>query len=141
MPLELVPLCTARVSLAPPIVLPGTPVGTRIIGEVTAVDVDGPRIKAHMKGAAAADWLILGPDGTLGTVDVRVTWETDDGAVIFAHDGGRLVLAPAPPVAYVTPRFDTGDERYGWLARIQAVAKGTFSDDMSVLTYEMFELR
>ena len=141
MTLELVPLCTAVVTLAPPIIIPGTPLGTRLIGEVTALDVQGDRIKAHLKGNAAADWLLAAPDGTLGTVDVRITWETDDGAVIYVRYGGRLDMSVFPGVAYVAPLFDTGDERYTWLTRIQAVGKGVFSDDMQTLTYEMYEVR
>ena len=141
MTLELVPLCVAKVSLAPPIIIPGTPLGTRFIGEVTGLDVQGDRIKAHLKGAAAADWLLASPDGTLGTVDVRITWETDDGAVIYVRYGGRLDMSVFPGIAYVAPLFDTGDERYTWLTRIQAVGKGEFSPDMSVLTYEMYEVR
>ena len=34
----------------------------------------------------------------------------------------------------------TGDERYAWLNRIQAVAKGTFTPE-GTLIYEMYELR
>ena len=39
-----------------------------------------------------------------------------------------------------TPLFHTGDERYAWLNRIQAVAKGTFTPE-GTLIYEMYELR
>lgn len=141
MALELVPLCTAVVTLAPPIMIPGTPSGTRIIGEVKAMEVTGERIRASLHGAAAADWLVVSPDGTLGTADVRVTWETVDGALVFARYNGRLDMTAFPPTVYVAPLFDTGDERYLWLTRIQAVAKGVFSADMSTLTYEMYEVR
>lgn len=139
--LELIPLCTAVVTLAPPIVIPGTPSGTRLIGEVKAMEVTGERLNASLHGAAAADWLVLSPDGTLGTADVRVTWQTHDGALIFAQYRGRLDMAQLPPVVYVAPLFETGDPRYLWLTRIQAVAKGAFSADMSTLTYEMYEAR
>jgi len=139
--LQLQPLATMVVKLRAPIYLPDTPVGTRAIAEVAEVDMSGDRIRARMRGVAAADWLVIAPDQTLGTVDVRVTLETDDGAVIFAHYVGRVDLSQAPPVVYVAPLFDTGHPDYAWLSRIQAVAKGTFSEDMSVLTYEMFELR
>jgi hypothetical protein len=141
MALELEPLCTARIGLAPPILLPGTPSGTRIIVDVTGVEVEGPRITAHQKGTSGADWMVSGPDGTLGSADVRMTWETDDGALILVQYRGRLDLSQAPPVVYAAPLFETGDERYAWLARIQGVAKGTLSPDMSLLTYEMYELR
>jgi hypothetical protein len=40
---------------------------------------------------------------------------------------------------YAAPLFETGDERYAWLNRIQAVAKGTL--DGPTLTYEIAEMR
>jgi hypothetical protein len=40
---------------------------------------------------------------------------------------------------YTAPRFETGDERYAWLNRVQAVAKGEL--DGTTLTYEVFEVR
>jgi hypothetical protein len=143
MSLELVPLAHAVVALAPPIIIPNTPLGTRIIVEVTAFDLDGERIRAHQRGAAGADWAIATPDGTLTTLDVRGTLETDDGALIFVHYTGRLDLSEgfgARPI-YTAPLFDTGDERYAWLSRIQAVAKGTLSGDLSRIDYEIYELR
>jgi len=45
-----------------------------------------------------------------------------------------------PATIYVTPRFETGDERYTWLNRIQAVGKGTVHEDLS-LDYEWYEVR
>jgi hypothetical protein len=36
--------------------------------------------------------------------------------------------------------FETGDARYAWLNKIQAVAKGTVDQSM-VLTYEVYEMR
>jgi len=133
MSLELIPLCTATVTLAPTInVAPDF-----VIGEVTGMVVEGERIQATMKGAAAADWLTVSPAG-YGTLDVRVTWETHDGAIIHATYSGRLQFDTM--TVYATPLFRTGDERYQWLTRIQAVAKGAFQPD-GTLVYEMYELR
>ena len=86
---------------------------------------------------AAADWLKVSPEG-YGTLDVKVTMETDDGAIIHATYSGRLQFDTM--AVYATPLFHTGDERYAWMNRIQAVAKGTFQPD-GTLVYEMFELR
>ncbi|HAP76220.1 MAG TPA: DUF3237 domain-containing protein [Acidimicrobiaceae bacterium] len=133
MSLELVPLCTATVSLAPTInVAPDL-----VIGEVTGMKVVGERLNATMKGNAAADWLKVSPNG-YGTLDVKVTLETDDGAVIHATYSGRLQFDTM--TVYATPLFHTGDERYAWITRIQAVAKGAFHPD-GTLVYEMYELR
>lgn len=140
MAIELVPLATAIATLAPPILLPNSPSGTRVIYEMLAYRWDGDRLHARQRGAAAADWLVVGPDGT-GTLDVRVTLETDDGAIVLVRYGGRAnsagSLGGAP--VYCAPLFDTGDERYGWLNGIQAVGKGAL--DGNVITYEMYELR
>lgn len=142
MSIELVPLCTATATLADPIFLPDTPMGTRIIAEVLSYDFVGERLNGHAKGNAGADWLTLSP-GLLGTLDVRALIETDDGALIFASYRGRLDLSGGPGASpsYAAPLFDTGDERYAWINRIQAVAKGQISDGGSTLVYEMYEVR
>lgn len=133
MTLELVPLCVATVSLAETInVSPSL-----VIGEVVGMDVVGDRLKAHLKGHAAADWLQISPEG-YGTLDVKVTMETDDGALIHATYSGRLQFDTG--AVYATPLFHTGDERYSWLNRIQGVAKGTFTGP-GTLVYDMYELR
>ena len=74
-------------------------------------------------------------------MDVRATLETHDGALLYAQYSGRIDLAVQPVVAYTTPRFDTGDERYDWLNRVQVVGKGVFDDDLDGIDYAFFELR
>ena len=133
MTLELIPLCTVTVSLAPTV----TVSPSLVIGEVTGAVVVGDRLNASMKGHAAADWLKVSPEG-YGTLDVKITFETDDGAIAHATYSGRLQFDTM--AVYATPLFHTGDERYAWLNRIQAVAKGAFQAD-GTLIYEMYELR
>ncbi len=133
MTLELVPLCVATVSLAEPISVSSS----LMIGEVNGMDVVGDRIKASLKGKAAADWLQVSPAG-FGTLDVKVTLETHDGALIHATYSGRLQFDTG--TVYAAPLFHTGDERYAWINRIQAVSKGTFTAP-GTLVYDMYELR
>ena len=133
MALELVPLFTCTVTLAPTInVSPSL-----VIGEVTAAEIEGDRITAHQKGAAAADWLRVSPEG-YGTLDVKITYETEDGAIIHATYSGRLLFDTM--TVYAAPLFHTGDERYAWINRVQAAAKGTFTPT-GQLVYEVYELR
>jgi Protein of unknown function (DUF3237) len=137
--LELVPLCTIVIELTEPLILANTPAGTRVIVEVQDFRIEGDRLRGTMKGNAAADWLTIGPDNT-GTLDVRATMETDDGAVIYVTYQGRRDFSQGldAPI-YTAPKFDTGDERYTWLNKIQAAAKGTVEG--TTLTYEVHELR
>ena len=137
--MQLVPLFRMTSVLRKPLVLAGTPVGTRSIFEVESGTIDGDRVRATAKGQSGADWVLITPDGT-GMVDVRALVETHDGALIFIQYHGRTDLSGGgrAPI-YSTPRFETGDERYAWLNRIQAVAKGVL--DRLTLTYDVYELR
>ena len=108
-----------------------------VIGEVTGATIVGERVNGTMLGHAAADWLRTSPEG-YGTLDVKITYQTDDGAVIHATYSGRLQFDTM--TVYAAPLFHTGDERYLWMNRIQAAAKGTFQPD-GTLVYEMYELR
>ncbi len=138
---ELIPLATGRVGVRPLVWIPNTPLGTRVLGELSSFDLEGDRLRAHMFGVAAADWAVVSPDGTITTIDVRVTFETDDGALLYAAYSGRIDLSRTPVVVYSTPRFDTGDERYTWLSRLQVVGKGTFDEALTNIDYEFFEVR
>ena len=140
MPIELVPLCQAVITLADPIVLPNTPSGTRIIAEVVDAIFEGERLSGRQKGRATADWMTLGPEST-GTLDVRGTLETDDGALVYTSYRGRLDLSVPPGTApiYAAPLYETGDDRYAWLNRVQAIAKGQIAGN--TLTYEIYEVR
>ena len=133
MTLELIPLFTCTVTLAPTINVSSS----MVIGEVTGAVIEGERVKGTMKGAAAADWLRPSPEG-YGTLDVKITYETHDGAIIHATYSGRLQFDTM--TVYAAPLFHTGDERYLWMNRIQGVAKGAFQPD-GTLIYEMYELR
>lgn len=142
MSIELVPLCSLRVQLKPPIEVGTGPSGTRLIFEAETAKAEGDRLNGEMAGSGGGDWLLVGPDGTM-TLDVRLTLRTDDGALVLVQYHGRSDASAGldlPKTIYVTPRFETGDERYAWLNRIQAVGKGVVSPDLS-LDYEWYELR
>ena len=137
--LELVPLARMALTLRAPFVLSKTPAGDRMIFEVESGTLTGERLDATVEGAAGADWLVVGPDGT-GSLDVRILVRTHDDALVFIQYLGRVDLAAGPgaPI-YCTPRFDTGDERYAWLNKVQAAAKGAIEG--TLLIYDFYELR
>lgn len=139
MSIELVPLCNLTAHLRSPIALANTPAGTRLIFEVETGTVSGERLRGTVKGSANADWLLATPDGT-GILDVRVLVETHDGALVFISYGGRTDLsAGGTAPIYAAPMFETGDERYAWLNKVQAIAKATF--DGTTIAYELYEVR
>jgi hypothetical protein len=114
----------------------------RIIVEFAEVVWRGERIVAHRKGAAAADWLTVGADGT-GALDVRFLLETEDGALIYVHGIGRNHAAEflAGAANYFSFVFETGDARYAWLNRICAIAKGRLQPDGKTIEFAVYELR
>lgn len=138
--IELVPLGTLTITLGETVRLLGTPSGERVIVEFPVIELAGDRIRAHRKGATAADWLVIAGDGT-AQIDIRFTLETDDGALIYVQMNGRTdanTFASGGPL-YMAPRFETGDARYAWLNRIQAISKGAFAGGK--VTNHVFETR
>jgi hypothetical protein len=135
--IEIVPLCTVHATLAEPIVFGAGAAGMRLLYEVTGATFEGERLRGHMRGSAGGDWVVV--NGTVGTIDVRMTAETHDGALILVQYNGRTNLAEQPMVIRVAPRFETGDERYAWLNAVQAVGRGTMEG--TSLTYEWYEVK
>ena len=138
MTIELVPLCTLTGRLGTPFDLGKTPAGRRMLFEVLDGSADGERLSGRQVGHLSGDWLTIGPDGT-GTLDVRLLMETDDGALVLIQYLGRVDTTQPDAPIYSAPRFETGDGRYQWLNKIQAVGKGIL--DGNTLTYEVHEVR
>lgn len=140
MPLALIPLCSVELDIARAHHIGNGPSGDRWIAEVTGMTLTGERLNASLVGSAAADWVTV--VGGVGTIDVRATVETHDGALVFVQYRGRTDatrrIGTSP--AYVTPVFESGDERYTWLNALQAVGKSRISD-LKNAHYDWYELR
>lgn len=132
---ELRPLCTAVIDLGETRTIATGEHGTKLVAEITGARFEGERLQASLLGLAAADWAAIDPDGRI-RVDVRLTLITDDGATVFVAYQGRGDITQQ--YTYAAPLFETGDERYAWLTRIQAVGKSEFRDGK--VHYEMFEV-
>ncbi len=111
------------------------PFGTRGLAVVTGGSFEGPRLKGTI-WAGGGDWWLRDPEGVL-RLDVRATFETDDGALIYVQyygvrrsEAGRPAAQPGETSEYgdayfmTTPRFETGDDRYAWLNDLVCVAEG-----------------
>jgi hypothetical protein len=146
-PVEQLPLVAAlpvehlfdmHVDLQPAQPIP-TPVGTRMTFITSGGVVEGPKLRGELL-PGGGDWLIVGSDGT-GRVDVRATLRTHDGVLIHYESRGvikipadgvqRLAAGEVLPFAetYIrtTPRFETADERYGWLSEVVALGYNILS--------------
>ena len=114
-----------------------TPLGARKIATVTGGSFQGERLRGRVHPSVAGDWLLLRADGVL-TLDVRLTLETDDQALIYMRyqgmrHGPAEVMArvnagePVDPSLYyfrVTPTFETAAPQYAWLNQLLAVGVG-----------------
>jgi hypothetical protein len=119
--------------LAPPVLVPNGPRGTRVLITVTGGTVRGERVNGELVGGG--DSVTMRVNG-VGKLDVRLTVRTDDDAVIYMEYTG---LIGEDRVARVAPLFETGDERYAWLNDIQAIGLG--SPAPGEVTYEVYALR
>jgi hypothetical protein len=111
-----------------------TPEGYRVNFFVKGGRVIGPRINAVVR-PEGGDWMAIRSDG-IGMVDIRITYETADGALIFEHAGGVFDLGPegfahvasgqltgSPPL-YATPAWSTAHPSWTWLNRCQGFGIG-----------------
>ena len=115
-------LGTMRVETGMRTVVENGPQGTRTIVQIDGGRFEGPRLNASIQ-APSGDWITNRPDGSY-RLDVRVTLRTDDGALILVTYNGIGQTTNAGASLRATPLFETGDSRYSWLTRLQAVAVG-----------------
>jgi len=129
-------LMTLEVAVAPLQKIGAVAHGTRATAPITSGHFEGPRLRGRVL-PGGGDWTVLRSDGVL-ELDLRVTLETDDGALIHVTSFG---LRHGPPEVLAalargetvdassyyfrtTPRFETGHPRYAFLNRLLAVASG-----------------
>lgn len=130
---DLVFFAALTINLRPEI-LGDTPDGYRISFFVDDGRVVGPRIDAVVR-RDGGDWMCIRRDG-IGLIDVRITYETADGALILDRAGGFFDLGPdgyakiaagqftGTPPFYATPTFLTAHPDWKWLNRCQGFGIG-----------------
>jgi hypothetical protein len=113
------------------------PQGTRTIVQVTGGRFEGPRVKATVQ-APAGDWITNRADGSY-RLDVRLTLKTDDGALILVTYNGVGQTTNTGASLRTAPLFETGDSRYVWLTRLQAIGVGERVG--TAVKYEIYALK
>jgi hypothetical protein len=129
-------LMTLDVVVAPPQKIGLVPHGTRATAPITSGTFEGPRLRGAVL-PGGGDWTLLRADGVL-ELDLRLTLQTDDGALIHMSSFG---LRHGPPDAIAAlgrgetvdpsryyfrtaPRFETSAPQYAFLNRLLAIALG-----------------
>ena len=95
-------------------------IGKLSIFPVTGGSFEGERLRGKVL-AGGGDWVVAKTDGTF-ELDLRVTLETDDGALIHMTFTG--VRDDANHYLRTLPRFETAHPAYAFLNRLVAVATG-----------------
>ena len=113
------------------------PQGTRTIAQIVGGRFEGPRVKASVQ-TPAGDWITNRTDGSY-RLDVRLTLKTDDGALILVTYNGIGQTTNVGASLRAAPLFETGDSRYAWLTRLQAVAVGERAG--TTVSYDVYALK
>ncbi len=129
-------LMMLQVVVAPPQKLGAVPHGTRIIAPITSGTFEGPRLRGKVL-PGGGDWTLSRSDAVL-ELDLRITLETDDHALIYMtfqglrHGPPDVITAfsrgeVVDPTRYyfrTVPRFETSAEAYAFLNRIVTIGVG-----------------
>jgi Protein of unknown function (DUF3237) len=111
------------------------PHGTRVTFPITGGSFEGARLRGKVL-PGGDDWTVKRSDGVI-ELDLRITLETDDGALIhMTFTGIRDDGAPGAPYFHTLPRFETADAKYSFLNRLLAVGTGEIRADGPVHVIE-----
>ncbi len=126
------PLMTLRLATSAIEDIGATRHGTLSIFPVVGGSFTGDRLRGTVL-AGGGDWVTALPDGTFA-LDLRVTLETDDGALIHMTFTG--IRDDANHYFRTLPRFETASPKYAFLNRLLAVGIGEIGPDGPVHTIE-----
>lgn len=128
------------------------PEGFRVNAYVNGGEVSGPKLQGKLR-PVGADWLTVRSDD-VGMIDVRITIETHDGALIYVTYTGVLDLGedgyqkfmrgempPSGTPIRTTPRFHTSHPNYQWLNRLVCVGVGQAFLERSEVRYDIYAVR
>jgi hypothetical protein len=136
-----------QVRLAPPVLIGAG----RTFHEALGGEVRGPRVNGEVL-RGGGDWALAGSDG-FARLDVRGHVRTDDGAFLYISYVGLIelnepmlaALASGGDTGFddqyfrITPRVETGDERYRWMTESVFVGRGRTTSGPGV-AYEVFRV-
>jgi hypothetical protein len=143
-------ICSYRVRLSPPEIIGPLAEGIRANVYIIDGEVSGPRLRGRIR-PGGGDWLQLRPDG-IGILDVRGTFELEDGALIYTSYSGVADLGPNGYSAFlegkaasrvrlrIAPRYQTGHPNYGWINRLQCIGVGEVDLEQMKVSYDIYAI-
>ncbi|WP_162932184.1 DUF3237 domain-containing protein [Solimonas sp. K1W22B-7] len=135
---------------APPEVIGPVPEGIRVNFFVTGGSFEGPRLRGRLR-TVGQDAFLLRRDG-MGQLEVLLTLETDDGALVEArydgigdfgegsYEGFLRGELPERASLHTFPRLRTAHPSYQWLQRLACVGVGSVDLLRSEVRYEIYSL-
>jgi hypothetical protein len=127
------------------------PDGLHITFYIASGEIHGPRLNAKIRGEGG-DWMLVRRDG-VGVADVRITYETDDGALLLSRyygifdlgpDGYERALRedydPIPPLV-LAPQFTTSHPKWLWVNRLQCVGVGGVTMASLLVRFDLYAIR
>ena len=109
--------------------------GHTSIAPVTGGSFSGARLQGTVH-AGGADWITQVSGHS--SLDVRITLETNDGAIIYMTYKGVVARSDAGLYWRVTPVFNTASEEYDWLNHTVFVGKSKQVEGK--VAYDIFEI-
>ena len=144
-------ICTFTALLDPNFEVIGpTPSGLKMDVFVTGGTVKGKKLNGTFR-AGGGDWLTIRPDG-VGILDVRITLETDDGALIYftykgvadMGDDGYTRFLEGNPVLKMplrcAPLCLTSHPDYAWMNRKQFILVGEGDLTIPHASYDLYAI-
>jgi len=127
---------TIHTTLKEPLPIGRGPFGARFICDISGGSFEGVRLRGSILPSGGAS-ILSDPEG-IGHLDVRLVFETHDGAYIYVQDHAvfatndriQEILAKGGETEYgdcyfmAQLRFETGSKGYQWVNRVMAVAEG-----------------
>jgi hypothetical protein len=125
--------------------------GIRVTFYSTGGEVTGPKVRGRVK-PVGGDWMTVQKNGT-ALMDVRTTFQTDDGALILVtyrgiadlgEDGYTRFLKgelPATVNLRMSPRFVTSHPNYAWLGRLHCLGIGEYRAATNDAVYDVYAVR
>ena len=135
----------------PPEIIGPVAQGFRLNAYFAGGTVSGPKVNGKIL-PVGGDFITIRTDG-VGDIDVRLTIQTDDGALIYQTNTGVLELGETGYQDFMTQnvkeeipqvrasiRFQTAHPNYSWMNRKQCIGIGQFIAAEGKVKYDVYAL-